>query len=59
VLLVLAGWGDRWLAGDAGAPVLYRHHDCGEISRAELHCSHCQQPMGVNDIEALPGPGSA
>jgi DNA-binding HxlR family transcriptional regulator len=59
VLLVMAGWGDRWLAGDAGAPVLYRHHSCGEIGHAELRCSHCQQPMGVNDIDALPGPGAA
>jgi DNA-binding HxlR family transcriptional regulator len=59
VLLVMAGWGDRWLAGDAGAPVLYRHHSCGEISHAELRCSHCQQPISVNDIDALPGPGAA
>jgi DNA-binding HxlR family transcriptional regulator len=59
ILLVMARWGDRWLAGDAGAPVLYRHHDCGEISHGELRCSHCQQPMGVNDVDVLPGPGSA
>ena len=31
VLMVMAGWGDRWLAGEAGPPVLYRHHACGEI----------------------------
>ena len=40
-----------------GAPVLYRHHDCGEISHGELRCSHCRRPMGVNDIDVLPGPG--
>lgn len=59
ILLVMARWGDRWLAGDAGAPVLYRHHDCGQLSQAELHCSHCQHPIGVNDVDVLPGPGSA
>ena len=32
LLLVMVGWGDKWLAGEAGPPVLYRHHACGEIS---------------------------
>src|SRR3954451_3738552 len=31
VLMAMAGWGDRWLAGEAGPPALYRHHACGEI----------------------------
>ncbi|MGW6505919.1 winged helix-turn-helix transcriptional regulator, partial [Nonomuraea angiospora] len=26
LLMVMAGWGDKWLAGEAGPPVLYRHH---------------------------------
>jgi DNA-binding HxlR family transcriptional regulator len=58
VLLVLCRWGDRWLAGDAGAPVLHRHRHCGEISHAELRCSHCHEPMSANDVDVLPGPGS-
>ncbi len=59
VLLVMARWGDRWLAGNAGAPVVYRHHDCGEISQAELRCSHCDRPIGARDVDVLPGPGAA
>ena len=59
LLLVMARWGDRWLAGDAGAPVVYRHQDCGQISHIELRCSHCQHPMGATDVDVLPGPGSA
>lgn len=59
VLLVLARWGDRWLAGDAGAPVVYRHHACGKISTVELHCSQCHHPMGSDDVDVLPGPGAA
>jgi hypothetical protein len=51
--------GDRWLAGEAGLPVLCRHHDCGQISHVELSCSQCHQPMGVADIDVLPGPGAA
>ena len=59
LLLVMAGWGDRWLAGAAGPPVLYRHHACGQISHVELHCSTCDQPMSVDTIDVLPGPGAA
>jgi DNA-binding HxlR family transcriptional regulator len=59
VLVVMAGWGDRWLAGEAGPPVLYRHHACGEIGRVDLRCSHCGEPMHADDIDVLSGPGAA
>jgi DNA-binding HxlR family transcriptional regulator len=59
VLMVMVRWGDKWLAGEAGPPVLYRHHACGQISHAELHCSGCGKPMSATDIDVLPGPGSA
>ena len=59
LLMVMVGWGDKWLAADAGPPVLYRHHACGEISSVELRCAHCGQPMRANDIDLLPGPGAA
>ncbi|WP_433160173.1 winged helix-turn-helix transcriptional regulator [Kribbella sp. CA-247076] len=58
LLMVMAGWGDKWLAGEAGPPVLYRHHACGEISHVDLHCSHCDKPMHARDIDLLPGPGA-
>ncbi|GAA2216099.1 helix-turn-helix domain-containing protein [Nonomuraea monospora] len=59
LLMVMAGWGDRWLAGEAGPPVLYRHHACGEISHVELRCAGCGEPMRAGDVELLPGPGAA
>jgi DNA-binding HxlR family transcriptional regulator len=58
VLMVMVAWGDKWLAGEAGPPVLYRHHACGQISHVELHCSECGQPMRATDIDVLPGPGA-
>jgi DNA-binding HxlR family transcriptional regulator len=57
LLLVMVRWGDRWTAGEAGPPVLYRHHACGEISHVELRCSACDGPMRAGDIDVLPGPG--
>jgi DNA-binding HxlR family transcriptional regulator len=58
VLMVMVRWGDRWLAGQAGPPVLYRHRACGQIGHVELHCSECGQPMGPGGIDVLPGPGA-
>lgn len=58
VLVVMAGWGDRWLAGEAGPPVLHRHRACGNIGHTQLRCEHCGQSMRGADIEPLPGPGS-
>jgi DNA-binding HxlR family transcriptional regulator len=58
LLLVMVRWGDRWLAGGAGPPVLYRHRHCGKVSHVELHCSECSQPMDATKIDLLPGPGS-
>ncbi|MFI7226339.1 hypothetical protein ACIBO5_24275 [Nonomuraea angiospora] len=52
-------WGDKRLPGEAGPPVLYRHHACGELSRAHLRCAHCGEPMRAGDVDLLPGPGAA
>jgi DNA-binding HxlR family transcriptional regulator len=58
VLMVMRGWGDKWLAGEAGPPVLYRHHTCGEIADVELHCTHCDKPIHATNVDVLPGPGA-
>jgi len=59
LLLVMVRWGDRWTAGEAGPPVLYRHHACGGISHVDLRCAGCGQPMHAGDLDVLPGPGAA
>lgn len=59
LLMVMVGWGDRWLAGAAGPPVLYRHHACGEISGVEPRCRNCGEPMHADTVDVLPGPGAA
>ncbi|BCK52985.1 winged helix-turn-helix transcriptional regulator [Nocardia wallacei] len=58
LLMVMVRWGDKWLAGKAGPPVLYRHHACGEFSSVDLRCAHCGEPMHAGDVELLPGPGA-
>ena len=58
LLMVMVRWGDRWTAGEAGPPVLYRHQACGRVAHVELRCSQCGEPMGPDDIDVLPGPGA-
>ncbi len=59
VLMVMVRWGDRWLAGPAGPPVLYRHHACGNASHVDPRCSECGKPMHPQDVDVLAGPGAA
>ncbi|MCU4186785.1 helix-turn-helix transcriptional regulator [Acidiferrimicrobium sp. IK] len=59
LLMVMVAWGDKWLATEAGPPVLYRHRACGEMSHVELRCSSCGGSMRAGDVEVLPGPGAA
>ena len=59
VLMVMVGWGDKWLAGEAGPPVLFRHHACGRTASVDLRCTACGEPMHASDVDVLPGPGSA
>jgi DNA-binding HxlR family transcriptional regulator len=58
VLLAIAAWGDRWTAGDAGPPALFRHRSCGQLTHAELRCAHCGGPLHASDVDVQPGPGA-
>jgi DNA-binding HxlR family transcriptional regulator len=59
LLMAMVRWGDRWTAGEAGPPVLYRHRACGGIGHVEPRCSVCGGPMHATDVDVLPGPGAA
>ena len=58
LLMVMVGWGDRWLAGKAGPPVLYRHRACGRTSHVDLRCARCGEAMHAGDVDLLPCPGA-
>ncbi|WP_433685323.1 winged helix-turn-helix transcriptional regulator [Nocardia sp. CA-119907] len=57
VIATMTAWGDRWLAGEAGPPIVARHDTCGHDADAEVVCSHCKQPLASNDVTPRPGPG--
>jgi len=57
VLLAMFRFGDRWLAGSAGPPIVFVHKACGHDAQAALTCSHCGAPLTARDVEPRPGPG--
>lgn len=57
VLAAIWQWGDKWLAGERGAPVTMRHLRCGKITHAEVVCAECGEPLRVHEVRAELGPG--
>ena len=56
-LVALMAWGDRWESGKAGPPVELRHDSCGEMTRPEVVCSCCGEPLTSESVTAHAGPG--
>ncbi|MFJ2605496.1 winged helix-turn-helix transcriptional regulator [Streptomyces sp. NPDC087425] len=57
VRAALAGWGDGWLAGEEGAPIVFRHAPCGHDTGAEVVCASCRRPLRADDTSTRMGPG--
>src|SRR3954453_10965981 len=56
-LMIMAQWGDRWTAGDAGPPVLRRHRPCGQVTQIDLRFDAGGEIVTSSDIDVEPGPG--
>ncbi len=59
VLMTLAQWGDTYMAGPEGPPLLRVHNACGHVMQGVLVCSECGEAVGARDITPKPGPGAA
>lgn len=55
VILALARWGDRWLAGQEGPPLRFVHKDCGHTFTPVLTCSACGDAVEARDVRAAVG----
>jgi DNA-binding HxlR family transcriptional regulator len=58
VMVALAGWGDRHLAGAPGPPARFEHCDCGGSVHAALLCDKGHQLTASDRVVSLPGPGA-
>jgi len=55
VVVSIAGWGDRYMAGKNGPPVERVHRACGHVATLRLTCEHCGDPVTARDMRAQPG----
>ena len=48
VILALMSWGDRYLAGNGGPPLVLEHK-CGHWLGAEVVCESCREPVTASE----------
>ncbi|MEP5729373.1 MAG: helix-turn-helix domain-containing protein [Sulfitobacter sp.] len=51
VIIALKQWGDRWLSAE-DTPVQIVHKTCGQVTKPQLTCSDCGEPIEAHDAEA-------
>jgi DNA-binding HxlR family transcriptional regulator len=54
--VLLMRWGDTYLAGPEGPPVVLRHHECGEVADPTLICAKCGKEIRAHNVTPEPGP---
>jgi DNA-binding HxlR family transcriptional regulator len=57
VLASMLAWGDKWLDGGAGAPVVLHHREPDHKIVPQVVCAECGEPVVHADIQFCVGPG--
>jgi DNA-binding HxlR family transcriptional regulator len=51
VIIALKQWGDRWLSTQ-DTPVQIVHKTCGQVTKPQMTCPDCGEPIEAHDAEA-------
>lgn len=51
IIFTIVNWGDKYYAGEAGPPILYRHTQCGHDFEPVLSCSDCGEKIRSCEID--------
>jgi DNA-binding HxlR family transcriptional regulator len=57
VLAAINRWGETWLSGPEGPPVVLHHTRCGRPAHAEVVCAACGEPLRHGEVRVALGPG--
>ena len=50
ITLAFMQWGDKWLAGDKGPPLVLHHKQCGHRLEPVISCKHCKKIVKAKDV---------
>jgi DNA-binding HxlR family transcriptional regulator len=56
-VIALMRWGDTYLAGPDGPPIVLRHETCGNPTHPHLTCDVCGQEIDTRNVTPERGPG--
>ncbi len=56
-VIALMRWGDTYLAGPAGPPIVLRHDTCGKRTHPHLTCDVCGEAINTRNVTSERGPG--
>ena len=56
--LMAEDWQQRWAAPPDHSQVLV-HRDCGQVTRPQLVCGECREPLAARDVRYADGPGAS
>jgi DNA-binding HxlR family transcriptional regulator len=58
VIMAIVHWGDVYMAGKRGRPIVHEHLACGHVFDPVLSCSICGGAVEARGVRVRPGPGA-
>ncbi len=56
-VVALMRWGDSYLAGPEGPPIVLHHETCGKATHPHLTCEVCGEEINTRNVRPERGPG--
>jgi DNA-binding HxlR family transcriptional regulator len=50
-MIAMMHWGDKWLAGTSGPPLILRHRACGQPFHIVMACSYCRRELKARNVK--------
>lgn len=57
-IMAFMRWGDDYLTGPEGPPLILHHNTCGHDTRPTVVCEHCRADLNPLEVTPKPGPGA-
>ncbi len=54
MILAMNQWGDKWLSGADGVPIIFTHKPCGKDLEPIVACNHCDEELDPHTVKFTP-----